>query len=236
MRKHIAALDYKHCAVEVFFYSGHGSQKKKKGETGDGDRPPRDEESPVDRPDEHLSLRNVDGVNAEDVDYDHRIYDDELGPWLAEWQWTNQWQIPAGGIQVTREYPPLLVILHACHAGGFVGGKADLDATLHPPFEILMGSREGEVCSASRPSEAGIPNSYFVDHLLQGMQIPPAHPVTGEGLFKGADGATTKDAKNACAANPGVDDDGNPLPGGGGCEQHPQRYSSPAGSTVSLHN
>lgn len=224
VRQAVKNLHNKGCIQQVFFYSGHGSNKR-------GDLAPADEEadnprSTSRRKDEYLSLRNRDGVKEAQMTDAQRVFDDELGEILRDWQISNRISQPvagSGGRQRVYFYPEMLVILHACRSGGFVGGSTDLDVRLRDRFEILMGSREAQKCYAL--DLPGNPqNSFFVGNLLAGMSITPRdRAITGRTLFDGADNETTRDARQNCRA--------------GTCRQNPQRFTSIRGNgTITLHS
>ena len=222
VRDAVLRLHGRGCVQLVFFYSGHGSNRQ-------GDRAPEDEAHDLtiaDR-DEYLSLRNVDNATEDDVRDTHRIFDDELGEILRAWQVSNRGSEPvvgSGGRQRVYVYPELLVILHSCRSGGFVGGGSDLDVRLLGRFEILMGSGENERCFARDPNGGPVSNSAFVGNLLSGMNLAAGdRDVTGKGLFAGADDETRREARRICDV-------------AGGCRQNPRRFTSiPGDGTITLH-
>ncbi|HEX2253901.1 MAG TPA: hypothetical protein VHQ65_11595 [Thermoanaerobaculia bacterium] len=217
----VRALHGRGCLQMVFFYSGHGSNRQ-------GDRAPLDEaQDPGTNRDEYLSLRNRQAVSERSLRDDRRIYDDELAEILRAWQVANRTSRPvpgSGGRQRVFVYPELLVILHACRSGGFVGGQQDLDLELRDRFEILMGSGENELCRARAPVNGVVQNSLFVGNILAGMSLAGGdRDVTGKSLFQGADDETTRAARQLCRVR-------------GGCGQTPARYFSLRGDgTITLH-
>ncbi len=145
----------------------------------------------------------------------HRVDKDELGTWLAEFQKKNPVMRSTGGPQSASEPAPVLAILQACHAGGFIGGSDGLDALLLTPngWEILMSSRKDECSYGPKPAAGGATeNSYFVKHVLEGMAGPA--PISGWSIFAAAEKKTTQDSKGL---------------------QHPIEQSNPPNTTIYLH-
>ena len=149
------------------------------------------------------------------ADKAHRVDRGELGAWLAEFQKKNPVMRSTGGSQSASEPAPVLTILQACHAGGFIGGPDGLDTSLLNPngWEILMSSRKGECSSGPKPAAgAAAENSYFVKHVLEGMAVPA--PISGWSIFEAAEKKTIKDSKGS---------------------QHPIEKSDPPNTTIYLH-
>jgi hypothetical protein len=149
------------------------------------------------------------------ADRAHRVDRGELGTWLAEFQKKNPVMRSTGGPQSASEPAPVLTILQACHAGGFISAPDGLDASLLNPngWEILMSSRKGECSFGPKPATgSAVENSYFVKHVLEGMA--GSAPITGWSIFEAAENKTIQDSKGS---------------------QHPIEKSNPPDTTIYLH-
>ena len=173
----------KNCSLLVFFWSGHGDYKEK---NNPGKKA-------------YLSLKGG-----------GRVYTRDLGDWLKNFQDNHLVKHALGGAQFRKDPAPVLMILQACHAGGFM--TDDLLGHIVNPNggEVLMSSKEGE-CSYG-PLGATPENSYFVKHVLEGMAASGA--ISGYSIFEAADKPTTKDANDL---------------------QHPIEQSDPLNTTIFLH-
>ncbi|MGH8478394.1 MAG: hypothetical protein ACREXK_02165 [Gammaproteobacteria bacterium] len=86
----ILALHARGCVQLVFFYSGHGSNRR-------GDREPRDEGQAGTNRDEYLSLRNDQSTPEGAIGDDRRVFDDDLAEMLRAWQVANRSSRPVPG-------------------------------------------------------------------------------------------------------------------------------------------